>query len=145
LRFLVWPLALLVYTPLAAQQRSPAAAGTPDTSVFRQLELPPPNDIRTANGSPGPGYWQQRVDYVIRATLDTVSRSVRGEERITYTNNSPDTLRHLWLQLDQNLFTSQSRGFRLFSQRTRYGNPGAEGGFRLLKVAQPAMAAVRGR
>ena len=68
------------------------------------------------------------MDYVIRATLDTVDRAVRGEERITYTNNSPDTLRYLWLQLDQNVFNSQSRGARLFEKRSRFGTGGAEGG-----------------
>jgi Peptidase family M1 domain len=144
-RFGVWLLIGSAISPLAAQQRSPAEAGAPDTSVFRQLELPPPNSMRSASGSAGPAYWQQRVDYVIRASLDTVSRSVRGEERITYTNNSPDTLRHLWLQLDQNVFNSRSRGSRMFNQRSRFGTQGAEGGFRLLKVAQPAVPAARGR
>jgi hypothetical protein len=144
-RLVAWLLPFLVFPSLAAQQRSPAEAGAPDTSVFRQLDLPPANAIRTGSGAPGPGYWQQRADYVIRATLDTVTRSVRGEERITYTNNSPDTLRHLWLQLDQNVFTNQSRGSRMFDQRTRFGTQGAEGGFRLLKVAQPAVTAARGR
>ncbi|MGH7528545.1 MAG: M1 family metallopeptidase [Gemmatimonadales bacterium] len=136
----------LAAPPAAAQQRpDPATAGAPDTSVFRRLELPTPNRLRGADGSPGPSYWQQRADYVIRATLDTVTRSVRGEERITYTNNSPDTLRHLWLQLDQNLFTRTSRGYRMFDQGTRFGTGGAEGGVRLLKVAQPAIPAARGR
>jgi hypothetical protein len=134
---------LLFASNLAAQQ-SPTA-GAPDTTAFRRLELPPPTSVRSASGAPGPDYWQQRVDYVIRATLDTVGRSVRGEERITYTNNSPDTLRYLWLQLDQNAFNSQSRGARLFEKRSRFGTGGAEGGVRLLKVVEPAVAATRGR
>ena len=85
------------------------------------------------------------MDYAIRAALDTGLRSIRAEERITYTNNSPDTLRYLWLQLDQNVFNSESRGLRLFDQRSRFGTGGAEGGMRILKVAQPAVAAARGR
>jgi hypothetical protein len=101
--------------------------------------------LRTASGSPGPDYWQQRVDYVIRASLDTVAQTVTGEERITYTNNSPDTLRYLWIQLDQNLFNSSSRGSRLFDQDSRFGTRGAEGGVTLKKVAQPAIPAGRGR
>ena len=127
--------------PLGAQ--TSAATGAPDTTAFRRLELPTPTLIRTGSGAPGPMYWQQRVDYVIRATLDTATRSVRGEERITYTNNSPDTLRYLWLQLDQNVFNSESRGFRLFDQRGRFGTGGAEGGMRILKVTQPAAPAAR--
>ena len=136
-------LPILFASTLAAQQST--AAGAPDTTAFRRLELPTPNAMRTGSGAPGPGYWQQRVDYVIRATLDTVGRSVRGEERITYTNNSPDTLRYLWLQLDQNVFNSRSRGARLFERRSRFGTGGAEGGVRILKVGEPALAAARGR
>ena len=136
-------LPILCASTLAAQQSS--TAGAPDTSAFRRLELPTANSIRTGSGAPGPDYWQQRVDYVIRATLDTVDRAVRGEERITYTNNSPDTLRYLWLQLDQNVFNSQSRGARLFEKRSRFGTGGAEGGVRILKVGEPAVAASRGR
>ena len=113
--------------------------------VFHRLELPTPNTVRTGSGAPGSGYWQQRADYVIRATLDTTSRSVRGEERITYTNNSPDTLRYVWLQLDQNLFNSESRGYRVFGQDPRFGTKGAEVSVRLLKVGEPAVAAARGK
>ncbi len=136
-------LPVLFTTTLVAQQSSPA--GAPDTTAFRRLELPAATSIRTGSGAPGPDYWQQRVDYVIRATLDTADRSVRGEERITYTNNSPDTLRYLWLQLDQNVFNSQSRGAHLFEKRSRFGTGGAEGGVRIIKVGEPAAPAARGR
>ena len=81
---------------------------------------------------------------MIRASLDTATRTLRGEERITYTNNSPDTLRFLWLQLDQNLFTPESRGHRVFSQGEDYGK-GSDGGVTLLKVGQPATPAARGK
>jgi hypothetical protein len=139
-------LALAAFAPPGlAAQTSAAAAGGPDTTAFRRLELPTPTTIRTGSGTPGPDYWQQRVDYAIRATLDTAARSLRGEARITYTNNSPDSLRYLWLQLDQNRFTSESRGSRISGQRERFGEGGAEGGMRILKVAQPAAAAARGR
>src|SRR4051794_13635984 len=79
-----------------------------DPSPFRRLDLPTANRIREGSGAPGPDYWQQRVDYLIRASLDTTGRSVSGHERITYYNRSPDTLRYLWIQLDQNLFTKSS-------------------------------------
>ncbi|MDF3053882.1 MAG: peptidase [Geminicoccaceae bacterium] len=136
---------------LAAQQ--PAVIQPPDDSTrslgdvspFRRIELPTPNTIRTASGAPGTDYWQQRVDYVIRASLDTVARTVTGEERITYTNNSPDTLRYLWIQLDQNLFNSRSRGSYLFDQNSRFGTRGAEGGVTLTRVAQPSLPPAKGR
>ena len=127
--------------PRRLARADPPPAANPE-SAFRRLELPTPNTVRTGSGAPGPGYWQQRVDYVIRATLDTAARAVRGEERITYTNNSPDTLRYLWLQLDQNLFNSESRGFRMFGQRLAGSAPRApRARSGSLKVAQPARAA----
>lgn len=64
---------------------------------------------RSSNGSPGPQYWQNRADYKIAATLDTLQHRLSGEVEITYTNNSPDDLRYLWLQLDQNIFRNDSR------------------------------------
>ena len=72
---------------------------------FRQLEevLPTPNDYRSASGAPGHEYWQQKVDYVIDVELDDAKQRIIGRETITYTNNSPDTLTYLWLQLDANM------------------------------------------
>ncbi|HZH35663.1 MAG TPA: M1 family metallopeptidase [Flavisolibacter sp.] len=67
------------------------------------------NDIRSANGSPGPRYWQNRADYKIAVTLDTTQHKISGDAEISYTNNSPDALGYLWLQLDQNIFRSDSR------------------------------------
>ena len=65
--------------------------------------MPTPNTHRTASGAPGKDYWQQRADYDIRVTLDENNQILRGEEVITYHNNSPDTLPYLWVQLDQNI------------------------------------------
>jgi hypothetical protein len=77
---------------------------------FRQLDeaLPTPNTWRAASGAPGHQYWQQKVDYRINATLDESNRRLSAQEFIDYRNNSPDTLRYLWLQLDQNIFRSDS-------------------------------------
>jgi hypothetical protein len=146
----------LLALPAAAQQPPsvpgrllPSAAG--DSSPFRRLELPEPTAVRSASGAPGAGYWQQRADYAIRATLDTSARTVRGEETITYTNNSPDTLRFVWVQLDQNLFTASSRGALMAgSLRGSVPEAGARGGgspegVRLLKVAEPATPGARGK
>ncbi|MBC2607835.1 M1 family metallopeptidase [Pelagicoccus albus] len=78
--------------------------------AFRQLEvdLPSPNVYRTASGAPGHAYWQQRADYQIEVSLDEDEKSITGSETISYTNNSPDTLRYIWLQLDQNRFKPDS-------------------------------------
>jgi Peptidase family M1 domain len=73
---------------------------------FEQLDqlLPTPNEYRTGSGAPGPKYWQQRADYVIQAELNDENQSITGSETITYFNNSPDVLKYLWLQLDQNIY-----------------------------------------
>ncbi|MEO6669489.1 MAG: M1 family metallopeptidase [Ferruginibacter sp.] len=79
---------------------------------FFSPEFHPPtgNAFRSAKGVPGPMYWQNSVDYLIHATLNEKDTSITGDVTISYTNNSPDKLEYLWLQLDQNLFDSSSRG-----------------------------------
>jgi len=132
----------------------PVLAADASDDKFRQLEeiLPTPNAVRNAAGAPGHAYWQQRADYTIRATLDEDKRSISGSETITYHNNSPDTLRYLWLQLDQNKFrpdadavttrTIESRdawakaksdddGLHFEGLRTLLEVPGFEGGYNI--------------
>ncbi|HEX9900356.1 MAG TPA: aminopeptidase, partial [Candidatus Methylomirabilis sp.] len=83
-----------------------------DTDKFRQLEeiLPTPNGFRTASGAPGPQYWQQQADYVIHVTLDDAKQRISGSETVHYVNHSPETLRYIWLQLDNNIFDPRSAG-----------------------------------
>ncbi len=75
-------------------------------SKFAQLDqmLPTPNEYRNAAGAPGHNYYQQKADYKINVTINDAKQILSGEEEITYTNNSPDRLDYLWLQLDQNIF-----------------------------------------
>jgi hypothetical protein len=77
---------------------------------FRQLDevLPSPNVYRNASGAPGHAYWQQTADYKIEAVLDESRRRLTATGSIDYTNNSPDTLPWLWMQLDQNIFRNDS-------------------------------------
>ncbi len=96
-----------------------------NTSKFRQLgqELPTPNVYRTASGAPGHEYYQQQADYNMSITLDDETQRIYGEETITYTNNSPDELRYLWVQLDQNMraqnsMTQQIKTGGIFNERT---------------------------
>lgn len=72
---------------------------------FEQLgqQLPTPNQYRSASGAPGYKYWQQQADYAIEVELNDETHVIIGKETITYTNNSPDQLKYLWLQLDQNI------------------------------------------
>lgn len=101
-------LSLALVPCLATAQVSNDKYGQED--AFRQLEevLPTPNDFRTASGAPGSGYWQQRADYVIDVEIDDEHQRLIGKESITYTNNSPDALSYLWLQLEPNIFNPDS-------------------------------------
>ena len=67
-------------------------------------------ETRSASGQPGPKYWQNRADYKLTANLDDVKNEISGSAEITYTNNSPNNLDFLWMQVDQNLFKKDSRG-----------------------------------
>src|SRR5258707_14171813 len=95
-----------------------------DTSPFRRLALPTPTLIREGSGRPGPRYWQQRADYTIHASLDTATHTIAGSETIRYTNNSPDTLAYLWLQLDQNIYRAASRGAAINPTDARFAGRG---------------------
>lgn len=94
--------------------------------------------FRAATGEPGTGYWQNRADYKIAATLDDVKKIITASVTITYKNNSPYELPFLWLQLDQNLFTKQSRGqLRMpADSRSRYGDSKSnfDGGYKISSV-----------
>jgi hypothetical protein len=80
------------------------------SSKFEQLgeDLPTPNNYRTASGAPGHEYWQQKADYKIKASLNDETQVISGSETITYYNYSPDELKYIWLQLDQNLYDKDS-------------------------------------
>ena len=82
-----------------------------NTNKFRQLnqEFSSPNMFRTASGAPGPEYYQQQADYKINVELDDINKKIYGDEIITYTNNSPEKLDYLWVQLDQNLRSKDSQ------------------------------------
>ena len=82
-------------------------------SDFENIEqyLPTPSGTRLGSGAPGPEYWQQRVDYKIKADIDEFNKRLYGQQQITYTNNSPHTLTYLWIQLDQNRFNADSLSY----------------------------------
>ena len=96
------------------------------------------NSYRAATGEPGPDYWQNRVDYRIDAKMDEEAKQVSATVTISYTNNSPQQLPFLWLQLDQNLFSKDSRGQAKMpaTGRSRYGDASSEfdGGYKIKSV-----------
>ena len=88
---------------------------------FEQLEyeLPDPNIYRNAAGAPGPEYWQNTADYKMEIKLDDSKQTISGHEVITYTNNSPDILNYLWLQLDQNVRAKDSDSYKTQTNQMR--------------------------
>ena len=86
-------------------------AGHLNNNRFKQLyqEFSSPNQYRSASGAPGPAYYQQQADYKMDIVLDDDNAVLYGTETITYTNNSPDVLEYLWVQLDQNVRASDSK------------------------------------
>jgi hypothetical protein len=114
---------------------------------FEQLDqvLPTPNSYRSASGAPGVNYWQQRADYDIDVELNDETQVVTGKETITYFNNAPETMKYLWLQLDQNNLSKDNMTDKSATNRVRDSIPakffplaedtyGYEGGFKIKSV-----------
>ncbi|UKN02516.1 M1 family metallopeptidase [Paracrocinitomix mangrovi] len=126
-----------------------------NNNKFKQLkeELATPNVYRTASGAPGPNYYQQQADYVMKIELDDANQKVTGSETVTYTNNSPDVLSYIWLQLDQNV-RKKGSDRELTSTETiedlssawalnrRLNQMEFEGGFNLTKVTDASGKAI---
>lgn len=113
---------------------------------FRQLHdhLSTPNSYRTASGAPGHEYWQQKADYKISIELDDENKIIRGYETITYHNQSPDVLKYLWLQLDQNVRAKDSHSHDIRESQIREKmssgmisnfEPSFDGGFKIEEVS----------
>lgn len=112
---------------------------------FKQLheELPTPNMFRTGAGAPGPAYYQQQADYKMDIRIDEENDILYGEQTVTYTNNSPDTLEYLWVQMDQNKRAADSpsriigeekviqRPLTVEEYSAKFREPAFDGGFKL--------------
>ncbi len=141
-----WIFLFAFWFAAAGAQEKKIPQGHQNTSKFRQMYdlLPTPNRYRAADGSPGPDYYQNKADYVMNIQLidDREHPVLRGEETITYHNHSPNTLKYLWVQLDQNRrapvnFTdlSKSDGDNIMMPPGRFvskfSNKRYEGGFHI--------------
>jgi hypothetical protein len=123
LRLALLFLALITASPAFAQGIQQTKGAFEDK--FRQLDevLPDPSATRNASGAPGHQYWQQKVDYKITAELDEAKRRLTARATVRYTNNSPDSLPWLWMQLDQNIFKRDS----MAELTDAFGGPGRRG------------------
>ncbi|WP_179351563.1 M1 family metallopeptidase [Winogradskyella vidalii] len=93
------------------EEKAERQQGHTNQNKFKQLydEFSTPNMFRTGSGAPGPNYYQQQADYKMDIEIDDDNAKLHGDETITYTNNSPDDLRYLWVQLDQNMRARDSK------------------------------------
>ena len=105
-----------------APQPLAGTGGFDPRETFATFALPEAvNRYRSGDGTPGPDYWQNRADYDISARLDPASKTLNGEETITYANNSPSALTSLWLQLDQNTYRPDARAAASLGGERRRG------------------------
>jgi hypothetical protein len=113
LKHLLGACVLFLMAANASAQSTPDSIKYDHNDVFGPVVWPTTTgDTRSASGQPGQNYWQNHVNYLIHATLDEGAQdtTITGDVTVDYTNNSPDKLDYLWMQLDQNLFKPDSRG-----------------------------------
>jgi hypothetical protein len=137
-------LAILSISSVSQAQQTPPATTPAPVSNYNYHDAFAPlfytkngSEFRAADGQPGPKYWQNRADYQLAARLDDQTNEVTGTEVLTYTNNSPQRLSFLWMQLDQNLFKSDSRGTAIIPPSgSRNGGRGLmlDGGYKIKSV-----------
>ncbi len=132
------------------ENKTESKPGHYNVNKFRQLydEFATPNMFRTGSGAPGPEYYQQQADYKMEITLDDANARLSGFETITYHNNSPDVLKYLWVQLDQNMRSKDSKTPLIKSNGARqlqftsdfvgnYMKEPFDGGFNIEAVTDP--------
>jgi Peptidase family M1 domain len=129
-KILVFIVTLISVTTIVAQSKYN------HREAFHPFFYPYPGTVfRSASGEPGPKYWQNKANYQINATLNADDHSVAGSVTLNYTNNSPDDLRFLWLQLDQNIYKQDSRGSATTTtQGGRWANEGYTDGYSIKSV-----------
>jgi hypothetical protein len=135
------------------QENNRIEAGHTNQNKFRQLydEFSTPNQYRTGSGAPGEAYYQNTADYDMDIQLDDLNQKLSGFETITYTNNSPDELTYLWVQLDQNVRGEKGKSDLIRSQKlpevtpmnrfvSTYGKEPFKGGFNIESVSYKGKA-----
>lgn len=128
--FFISVIAFSLSTMLFAQNSSEVTK-----NVFQRYNTGVSTPFRSADGVPGYAYWQNKADYTIDVELNPNEQKVSGTATLHYTNNSPQQLDFIWIQLDQNLFKKDSWGSKATPYSvSRFGNIGFEGGMSLPKI-----------
>lgn len=88
------------------------------------------NKFYWKNRKPTTDYWQQDVYYNIKAAIDEKTDIISGVEELAYRNNSPDTLKFIFMHLYQNAFVPGSYLDDLYKanqNKVRYGKYESQG------------------
>ncbi|WP_395054078.1 M1 family metallopeptidase [Flavobacterium sp.] len=120
-----------------AQEAKPTSSYNYNEAFGNNFYTKNATETRSASGQPGAKYWQNRADYNLAVSLNDQTNEISGTEILTYTNNSPDKLGFLWMNVDQNLFKKDSRGNAIISVKgSRNGAKGQDfdGGFKIKSV-----------
>jgi hypothetical protein len=126
---------LLIFVTLVEMQVSFAQTGRETNQKdFGEFIDRKGSYFRAASGKPGVGYWQNAADYQLEVSLDDVNHILSGKVTIAYTNNSPEPLEFVWLQLEQNRFTADSRGTLTTPIRGNRYNGDTDGGFEISQL-----------
>ena len=136
--FKALPIAALLFgLSVNAQESKPKSNYNYNEAFANNFYTKNGTDTRSASGQPGAKYWQNRADYTLAATLNDQTSEITGSEILTYTNNSPDKLGFLWMNVDQNLFKKDSRGNAIIPLKgSRNGAKGQDfdGGFKIKSI-----------
>lgn len=126
-------IALILFASVQSSYAQQGLESNQDT--FNEFTYRQGTAYRSASGKPGPEYWQNGASYVIEAELDDSSNTIKGKVTIDYINNSPETLDFIWLHLEQNRFTEDSRGTLTTPiQGNRYSGD-LDGGYTLTNIS----------
>jgi len=134
LRTVLWTMVGLLLTVPVMGQGVPQQVPDHNLESFEAVDFPAADAYRAADGRPGDQYWQNEADYQINVELDTAANRLSGRQTITYTNNSPQELRRLWVQLEQNFFQTGSRGDQVVPDDARFSGFFDEAGYTLTSV-----------
>ncbi|MGE0077406.1 MAG: M1 family metallopeptidase [Bacteroidales bacterium] len=99
-RFLLGLMFLLVATGVIAQQT--------DLLIPVNVQRAIARGTRSLDGKSGPTYFQNRVDYSIKANFNPRTGVLDGSEVVSFQNNSPDTLGFLIVRLYQNIYKPEA-------------------------------------
>ena len=117
-----YPILLAGFLAHPAFTQTPAPQNNIRLYVPRDVQLAYKNGTRSADGRPGSGYWQNSGRYEINIEANPPDRLVRGSEKITYFNNSPDTLKLIVIRLTVNVHKPGAA--RQNAEDSSYLNPG---------------------